>query len=87
MRIHTANRNRRRAEARLRPDLEDRIYAEQYRMIADEYGKAVADRANYGQGVIDETAYIDVATKLYHDGIYLRSVGDRSTGRIKHYWE
>lgn len=56
-------------------------------MILEEHGKEVADKANYGWGVIDETAYIDVCTKVYGTGSYLRSVGDRFTGLIKHNWE
>lgn len=86
MRIRTANNHRRRIEQRLRPDLEDRIYAEQWRMIADECGNEAANKANYGWAVIDETAYVDVCTKVYGFG-RLCSIGDRSTGRIKHEWQ
>lgn len=66
--------------------LENRITDQQFDLIAAEYGKDVAERANYGQGVLVLPEYVDVSTKVYGYG-YIRSVGYYATGDITHEWE
>lgn len=68
-----------------RKSLEGRIYEQQYNRIKRAHGRDVADKANYGWGVIDDPNFIDVSTKVYGHGV-IRSVGNRSNGSISHEW-
>ncbi len=68
--------------------LENRIYAEQDKLIRKRYGKRVADLANNGWGVTGTDEYIDIATKVYgRPAMILSSKGVYATGEITHSWE
>lgn len=46
-------------------DTENRIYREQSRLIEQDYGKDAAEKANYGWGVIVNSTFIAISTKIY----------------------
>lgn len=71
---------------------EERIYAEQERMIARRFGRDVADHANYGWCIEGGRDYVSVETKVYayERTLILRSIALKGrttqTPRIKHEW-